>query len=45
MEWVIAQVEIPRPPVKWKPGGKPMPFLTLTPGINATHVKAPAPSA
>ncbi len=39
MEWVIAQVEIPRPPVKWKPGGKPLQFLTLTPGINATHVK------
>lgn len=38
-EWTIAQVEIPRPPVKWKPGGKPMPFRLLTPGITAAHVK------
>jgi len=39
MEWVIAQVEIPRPPVKWKPGRKPMPFILRTPGIQAKHVK------
>ena len=39
MEWTIANVEIPRPPVKWKPGGKPMPFVVTTPGIQATHVK------
>jgi len=39
MEWTIAQVEIPRPPVKWKPGGKPMPFIVRTPGITARHVK------
>lgn len=39
MEWTIAQVEIPRPPVKWKPGGKPMPFILRTPGITARHVK------
>lgn len=38
-EWTIAQVEIPRPPVKWKPGGKPMPFIVRTPGIQARHVK------
>ena len=25
-EWSVAHIEIPRPPVKWKPGGKPMPF-------------------
>ena len=38
-DWTIAQVELPRPPVKWKPGRKPMPFLALTPGIEARHVK------
>jgi hypothetical protein len=38
-EWTIAHIEIPRPPVKWKPGGKPMPFTMLTPGIQARHVK------
>jgi hypothetical protein len=25
--------------VKWKPGGKPLPFTMLTPGIQARHVK------
>jgi len=39
MEWTIAHVEIPRPPVKWKPGRKPMPFILRTPGIEAKHVK------
>ncbi len=39
MEWIIANVEIPRPPIKWKPGRKPLPFTLLTPGITATHVK------
>ncbi len=39
MEWIVAQVEIPRPPIKWKPGGKPMPFVLRTPGIEAKHVK------
>ncbi len=24
LEWTIAHVEIPRPPIKWRPGGKPM---------------------
>lgn len=38
-EWVIAQIEIPRPPVSWKPGRKPLPFKVLTPGIAAKHVK------
>jgi hypothetical protein len=38
-EWTIAHVEIPRPPVKWKPGGRPMPFTVRTPGIQARHVK------
>ena len=38
-EWSIAQLELPRPPVKWKPGRKPMPFRSLTPGIEARHVK------
>ncbi|MGC4028820.1 MAG: hypothetical protein QM696_08115 [Steroidobacteraceae bacterium] len=38
-EWTIAQVEIPRPPVKWKPGGKPLKFITRTPGLTAEHVK------
>jgi hypothetical protein len=38
-EWIIAQLELPRPPVKWKPGRKPLPFRTLTPGIEARHVK------
>jgi hypothetical protein len=38
-EWTIALVEIPRPPVKWKPGRKPLPFILLTPGLEARHVK------
>jgi hypothetical protein len=38
-EWTIAHIEIPRPPVKWRPGRKPMPFKVLTPGVEATHVK------
>ncbi len=38
-EWSLARVEIPRPPVKWKPGGKPFPFRLLTPGLQARHVK------
>src|SRR6202522_3274222 len=37
--WTIAQWEIPRPPVKWKPGHGPLPFTVLTPGIEARHVK------
>ena len=38
-EWSVAHIELPRPPIKWKPGGKPLPFRTLTPGILARHVK------
>jgi len=37
--WTIAQIEIPRPPIKWKPGGKPLPFIVRTPGVTARHVK------
>jgi len=38
-QWTIAQVELPRPPIRWKPGRKPLPFRMLTPGIDARHVK------
>src|SRR3984957_8707883 len=38
-EWCIVHVELPRPPIKWKPGGKPLAFRTLTPGIQARHVE------
>jgi hypothetical protein len=38
-EWSIAHIELPRPPIKWRPGGKPLAFLTLTPGIQARHVQ------
>jgi hypothetical protein len=38
-DWVIAHVEIPRPTIKWKPGGRPIAFRMLTPGIQAKHVK------
>jgi hypothetical protein len=38
-QWTIAHVELPRPPVKWKPGRKPLKFRMLTPGIEARHVK------
>ena len=38
-EWSVAQIELPRPPIKWKPGRKPLAFRTLTPGIQAQHVK------
>ncbi|HET7204883.1 MAG TPA: hypothetical protein VFI92_16100 [Steroidobacteraceae bacterium] len=37
-DWSIAHVEIPRPPVKWRPGGKPISFIVRTPGIRARHV-------
>jgi hypothetical protein len=39
MEWSIVHIEIPRPPVKWRRGGKPLPFIVRTPGIVARHVK------
>jgi hypothetical protein len=38
-EWTIARLEIPRPPVSWKPGGKPLRFTLHTPGIQAKHTK------
>jgi hypothetical protein len=38
-EWSVAHIELPRPPIKWKPGRKPLPFRMLTPGIEARHVK------
>ena len=38
-QWTVAQLELPRPPVRWKPGRKPLPFRILTPGIEARHVK------
>ena len=37
--WTVAQLELPRPPIKWKPGRKPLPFRMITPGIEARHVK------
>jgi hypothetical protein len=37
--WIIAHLEIPRPPVKWKPGRGKLPFTVRTPGIEARHVK------
>jgi len=36
--WTIAQLEIPSPPVKWKPGRGALPFTVRTPGIEARHV-------
>ena len=38
-QWTVAHIELPRPPIKWKPGGKPLPFRSLTPGIQARHVR------
>jgi hypothetical protein len=37
--WSMVHVEIPRPPVKWRPGRKQLPFRLLTPGVEARHVK------
>ena len=37
-EWTVAHIEIGRPPIKWKPGGKPIPFTVRTAGIKAKHV-------
>ncbi|MEP7313581.1 MAG: hypothetical protein ABI859_13430 [Pseudomonadota bacterium] len=39
MEWTVAHIEIPRPPVKWRPGRRPLAFTVRTPGILAQHVK------
>jgi hypothetical protein len=38
-EWSVAHIELPRPPIKWKPGRRPLQFKSLTPGIQARHVK------
>ena len=38
-QWAVAQLELPRPPLRWKPGRKPLSFRSLTPGIEARHVK------
>ena len=38
-DWSIAQIELPRPPITWSPGRKPLAFRTLTPGVKAQHVK------
>lgn len=37
--WSIAQIELPRPPINWRPGRKRFPFRNLTPNIKAQHVK------
>ncbi|MDR2216611.1 MAG: hypothetical protein LBE59_12340, partial [Nevskiaceae bacterium] len=37
-EWTMAHIEIPRPPVRWKPGGPPVSFRLITPGLKAWHV-------
>jgi hypothetical protein len=38
--WSVAHIEIPRPPIKWKPGRRPLRFiLRAAPGISARHVK------
>jgi len=38
-DWIVARIEIPKPPIRWKPGGKPIKFTLLTPGIEAKHTK------
>lgn len=38
-EWTVAHLEIPRPPVSWKPGGKALKFRLITPGLTARHVR------
>lgn len=38
-EWSIVHVEIPRPPIRWKPGRRPLPFMVRTPGVTAKHVR------
>jgi hypothetical protein len=38
-QWTVVHLEIPRPPVRWKPGRKPFPYTVITPGVTATHVK------
>jgi hypothetical protein len=38
-QWSVVHIEVPRPPIKWKPGGKPLAFRVITPGIQARHVR------
>jgi hypothetical protein len=38
-EWSVAHIELPRPPIRWKPGRRPLRFKSITPGIQAKHVK------
>jgi hypothetical protein len=38
-EWSIVHIEIPRPPIKWKPGKRPLKFIVRTPGVTARHVR------
>lgn len=38
-KWTVAHLEIPRPPIRWKPGGRPLAFTVRTPGIVARHIK------
>ncbi len=37
-QWTVAHIEIPRPPIRTKPG-RPLAFTVITPGISAQHVK------
>jgi hypothetical protein len=38
--WSVAHIEIPRPPITWKPGRRPLRFvMRAAPGISARHVK------
>jgi hypothetical protein len=38
-QWTIAHVEIPRPPIRWRPGGRPLRFIASAPGLSVRHVK------
>ena len=38
-QWTIAHIEIPRPPIRWRPGGRPLRFIASTPGLTVRHVK------
>jgi hypothetical protein len=38
-QWSVAQIELPRPPIRWTPGRKPLAFRNITPNIQARHVK------
>ena len=38
-QWSVVHIEVPRPPIRWKPGGRPLAFRVITPGIQARHVR------